>query len=514
MSQKLKVVHAAREYAEIAEAGGVKDVVHALSETSVKHEIQTTVILPYYGSIALNANLHPIATIAFSVAILQNEEAVQAYVVKVNGVDLVLLASKRFSEKNSIYTYTKEDEKKNPAFKAGHGFLDTHEVNILYQKALLEYLFLSKTVPDLLHCHDAHAAYIPALARESSRYQKAFSHCRMLLTIHNAGVGYHQEMDVPFAEDLSALPHEVLLKARVHGKADPFLLASAYAKMSTVSARYADELLDPSFDSFTGGLSSAFKKNKVQVTGITNGIDLDSLDPRSMQKSLLPYEFNPMSVDVSGKKACKQSLIEALLSKSIQGIDFYAEDYFSVGRPLFAFHGRLTEQKGIDILLQALASFSRTHPECQFVILGQGSTVFEEKLKQLCKKHVNIAFLKGYDKELARLLIAASDFFLVPSLFEPCGLTDLTAQAYGSLPIVHAVGGLVKIRDEETGFSFEEYSAHALEKTLHRALKLYQTDPEGLKNIRIRAFSELEKYRTWNIVFQAAYLPLYKKLLQ
>ena len=163
---------------------------------------------------------------------------------------------------------------------------------------------------------------------------------------------------------------------------------------------------------------------------------------------------------------------------------------------------------------EAIRALVSTSAGCRFVVLGQGEKEMEAMLANLAAQFSatgRLTFIGRYDSPLASLIYAGSDFFLIPSAYEPCGLTDFIAQLMGSIPVVHRVGGLVKVRDGETGFSYAEHSAAALLSSIQRTAGLYRRDPLMLEGIRRRAFSEIFSRHTWDRVLSDGYLPLYEK---
>ena len=173
-----------------------------------------------------------------------------------------------------------------------------------------------------------------------------------------------------------------------------------------------------------------------------------------------------------------------------------------------------TGQKGVHQLYEAIRKLVGASAACRFVVLGQGEKTMEAMLANLAAQTSasgRLTFVARYDNPLASLIYAGSDFFLIPSAYEPCGLTDYVAQLVGSIPVVHHVGGLVKVRDGETGFSYDEHSTGALVSAIERTAGLYRRDPQALERIRRRAFREIFSHHTWDRVLSDGYLPLYEK---
>ena len=292
------------------------------------------------------------------------------------------------------------------------------------------------------------------------------------------------------------------IKGLLNGTIDPFLLAGRYSRLVTVSEQYAKELLAENDEEMSGGLGKAIREQGINLTGITNGIDPGPWDPRSPEKAGIPFGFDPSSGNLDGKRKSRQALATRI------GLP---ADRAQRG-PLYAFVGRLTGQKGIDVLFHALKALVPTGGDRWFIILGTGEKEKEAMLAWLAAEQSSrgrLVFLPRYDTALASLIYAASDFFLVPSTYEPCGLTDFIAQLMGSVPVVHHVGGLVKVRDGETGFGYGEQSPAALTAAVERTTGLFAEQPQRLETIRRTAFAEIFSLHTWDRVLADSYLPLY-----
>lgn len=512
MSFPATVWHVTREYAGMAEAGGVKDVVRGLAEALSRRGVPTTVVLPFYGFLKRDmtgciAERKPVASFIVSLPDQDKgnqlfEEPVQVFRSELEGVRLLLVQSPRYTALRDVYTYTAEDEAENQWRKKGTGHWDSHQLNMILQLAALEASRRLAEAPSLFHCHDGHTSFLPALMRKRAQFAGLFESCSAVVTIHNAGKGYHQEVWSPeFAALLTGLPEPVLLKGLLGESIDPLLLAGSYALLCTVSGQYALELLAEKDSEFSGGLGKAYRERGIPLEGITNGVDPVPWDPRSPEHTGLPCRFDPSNGDLAGKKECRRKLEEVLgLSTS--------------GGPLYAFVGRLTAQKGVDVLLGSLKDVLSRRNSPAFVVLGQGQRDKEEMFSRLARQSGRLCFAARYDPALAKLIYAASDFFLVPSVYEPCGLTDFIAQILGSIPIVHHVGGLVKVRDGETGFSYDEQSATALSAVLVKTAGLFDSKPEVLEQIRRRAFTEIFSDHTWDKVLEESYLRFYRHALE
>ncbi len=204
-----------------------------------------------------------------------------------------------------------------------------------------------------------------------------------------------------------------------------------------------------------------------------------------------------------------------MLSKE-NGLDTIRQAGFldsDASAPLVTFIGRISAQKGVDVLTTALKKLLAKRTDFRFLLLGTGSRHDEEKLVRLAGKKGNlgrVCILHGFDTLLANKVYAAGDFFVIPSRYEPCGLTDFMAQLFGNLPIVHHVGGLVKVVDGKTGFSYEKQNTATLCRAIERALDLYAADPSAIRMMQRQAVELIHKRYTWASVSKK-YLQLYTK---
>jgi starch synthase len=519
-----------REYGTLAGAGGVKDVVSQLAEAfGLWPDCSVRVVLPCYGFInPEKLGFAPLADPHNPEKLLGAEidmdhpgerrrENVTFFFKKEKGVSLYLIDADRFRAKMGVYTYTREEEKKAAWQKKSMGHHDYFAMNILLQKGALELMILLGSAPDIIHCHDGHTAILPALIREYGGYRSYFRSTRCLVTIHNAGIGYHQEVgDLSYAESISGLPAAVVDGHLLGGDFDPFLVAGSYALINTVSENYARELQETKDDELTGWLGHELASRGVVLEGVTNGIDPALFDPAS-DDSRDDFVFDPGNAkdDLPGKRRRKEYLLQQLAEGEINN-DIVQTGSLETGMdgPLITFVGRLSEQKGVDIFIEALRSIMERERAFQVLILGNGDSVIEENLEGLARSAVaggRVSFLRGYSSELARDIYAAGDFLVVPSRFEPCGLTDFIAQLYGNIPIVHHVGGLVKVKDGYSGIAYRGDLLAGLTGALERGLKLY-SDKSAIRTMQLQAVREIKENYTWSIVMKR-YAELYKKSL-
>ncbi|MCX7030528.1 MAG: glycogen/starch synthase [Spirochaetes bacterium] len=520
------VWHVAREYAGVAEAGGVKDMVRGLAEAQARSGMTVTAVVPLYGFARDRLVLEPAPLASFTVRLpdLETWSRMEDEPVTIRearaeagreartgaergtraeAVRLLLLDSPRFANKRDVYTWTAEDERENPHRRKGSGHWDVHHLNLLLQRGALEAAVLLGEIPSVFHCHDGHAAFLPAIAREDARLAPRLAESRMVVTIHNAGEGYHQEIwDPKVAGLLTGLDAGVIAKGVLRGKADPFLIAAPYARINTVSEEYAAELLAERDAEMAGGLGRAYRERGVPFTGITNGVDGEAWDPRHPERTGLPSAFDPGSGDLAGKHHCREALVARLGPRAAAG---------EPGQPLFAFVGRLTGQKGVDVLQAAIRVLAQSGDCPLFVMLGTGDRAAEGTMHALARDlRDRFVFAASWDPSLADLIYAAADFLVLPSVYEPCGLVDFHGQVVGAVPLVHAIGGLRKVRDGETGYSYENQDPSTLAAAIRRCARIHREDPAALAAVRRRAFREIFDLHTWDRVHREGYLPLYR----
>ncbi len=518
-----------REYGSIAGAGGVKDVSCQLAETLARWTGRSVhVVLPLYGFLdvqmlgfqPLQDPLCPDRTLRLLIDMHEPDsilyEEVGFFYARINKVHIYLVDSKRYLEKTDVYTYTEVDESRLSWQKKSMGHHDYFAMNLLHQKATLELMICLGERPDVIHCHDGHTAILSALIREIPGYRSYFRGTGCLVTIHNAGMGYHQEIaDIPYALSITGLAKHVIDNNQLDHKFDPFLVAGRYAVMNTVSENYARELQETECDGLTAWLGHELKKRNVVIEGVTNGIEPNFFSSSVIAGSDPAMLFDPgkSDDDLSGKKQCKS----VLLSQIAAGIELEEVQRFGtlkndVDLPLFTFIGRLSEQKGVDILIEVLEVLLERERDLQMLMLGNGNDDFELQLIALCENDLirgRMCYLKGFNPALANRVFAAGDFNIVPSRYEPCGLTDFIAQLFGNIPVVHHIGGLVKVKDGVTGIAYQNDSPDDLLKALQRALILYG-DKLQKRRIQQQAVEEIRRNYTWTTVMKK-YLELYRK---
>ena len=505
-----------REYNGLAGTREVKDFVKQLSDTLSDSGGKISIVLPLYGFIHPEENGFNKSSLAFEVDmpyhVEERREKVEVWSQTLpNKNTLYLLDSPRFREKGGVYAYTAEEGKTNPQHGQGTEHIDFFAMNLLLQRATLNLIILLGERPDIIHCHDAHTAILPVIAREADGYRHYFRNTGMVLTIHNAGLAYQQDIgDLDFVHALCGLPRRVIDESLLNSKFNPILSASSYCVMNTVSGNYAHELQETDEDAFAGWLGHRLLEKGVKLTGITHGVNAADYDVTAPKKLGIAASFSLEKGEMEGKKKCKTQLLDLLTNQKVEGVEQYGTLVPDPQLPLLAFIGSYSTPKGIDRLIEALTDMPR-EKEFQLVMLGRGTKEIEARLIATAEKeknHGRMCVLCGYSSTLANQIFAAGDFFLVPSQYEPCGLKNLIAQLFGTLPIVHGVGGLADVVDGITGFSYQQNHMIALSEAIQRALRIFHKYPKKMLELQQQAFNDVKVNHTWDLTLKE-YIKLY-----
>jgi len=461
-----RILMAAAEMAPFAKAGGLGDALCALSGTLAAAGHDVRVVLPCYGFIDRDAfGLRPVASLEvpmgalgrISVTVLQGEKPRSQARVFFVGFD-------PYYGRRGIYGHD------------GDGFTDNDLRFTLLSRAALELARHMGWRPDVVHVHDWHTAAIPVFLNTLYRDDPVLSATASVLTIHNM---LHQGVFDKSLMDVLGIgwEHFHFRKLEFFDKVDLLKGGIVHATLvNAVSPTYAQEILRPEF---AYGIEGVVRERAADLSGILNGADYGEWNPERDPMIAAGYSES----DLTGKALCKKDLQRAL------GLPEKSST------PLFGLVTRLVKQKGVDLLAEALPRILDL--DVQFVILGSGepwSHVFFEDLART--RPDKFACRIGFEPPLAHRIIAGSDFFVMPSRFEPCGLTQMYGMRYGSLPVVHATGGLddtVENFDEAglggTGFKFHQPTAGTLYDTIGWATCTYCHNEKAMKTLIRRAMS-------------------------
>ena len=361
-----------------------------------------------------------------------------------------------------------------------------------FSRAVIEALPVIGFEPDIIHVNDWHTAMIPMLLKTQYDLHPQ-GRCKSVLSIHN--LGYQGSFDFGYTTYLLGIDgrYDSLDYIEFHGGANYLKGGIEFAdKLVTVSPTYAQEIRTPYYGE---GLDGVLDAHADDLIGILNGIDTIAFNPAADQ--LIPYPFDATSL--SAKQKNKEALIAELGLK------------ISPEVPVIAMVTRLTKQKGIDLVLRVFDEIMQE--DVGFVLIGTGDAEYEHFFRGVAHRTGNRAKgLTRFDDPLAHRLYAGSDFFLMPSMFEPCGLSQMIAMRYGTLPIVRATGGLKdtvvsynEYTNEGNGFSFENFNAHDMFNTVRYALSIYQ-NKACMDSLRQRAMKQDWSFQKSALAYAKLYI--------
>lgn len=505
--EKLNIWQVSREMSPLAEAGGIKDVVAGLSKALAEEGHSVTVVLPLYRFLLKYGKGNPLVNIELNVGGLK--ETASVYAVSIGSVRVLLVAADCFIVKDRVYTYSAEEEKKNKFHHYGRGHLDSDRMNLTLQYAALEASMALGEKPDLFHLHDGHCGFLPAIMKEKEKYSSFFASTSSLLTIHNGGLVYQQNIPNPDkASILTGLSEKTLEKVRTEHGYNPIICAGLYGNLNTVSPGYASDI-STGADRNCGELGIILSHQGISLEGIINGIDLSSHDSCSHSPVL---ESGSHVEFLEKKKECRKILLDKISELKSSGV-VYGDIGGDPEVPLVTLQSRIAYQKGLDLFLEFLKE-GINDIEADFLVLGEGDKTLEEELAIMADTCKNFSYVRLYSPSLSDKVFAGGDFFLIPSRWEPCGLTDFIAQLNGNIPIVHETGGLVKTIDGVNGFSYKPNDIHILRQKIKNAVALYKEESPILQNIRRNAVNIINEKYTWRKVLDEGYLPLYRKITE
>jgi len=345
----------------------------------------------------------------------------------------------------------------------GTAYPDNPARFILFQKAALQLIADGGWSVDLIHCHDNQTALIPVYLKTTRAHDPQFRSVKSILTLHN--IAYQGLCEMKYRE-LCGLPEEMFQPTGAvewYGQINPLKGGILYADaITTVSPTHAREIMES--NEIGAGMSGILASRKIKVYGILNGVDYHQWNPETDQNLYTNYSAR----DFSGKKVNKKELIRELkLNPKL------------TERPLFGMVTRLVEQKGIDLLIASLEQILRKN--VGFILLGSGTERYQNILTEIAARFPDsFVYDCGYNDFLAHRIMAGCDLFLMPSRFEPCGITQMYALRYGTVPVVHHTGGLADTilpwdGENGNGFAFEAYSVDSFLKAVYDSLLVYNS---------------------------------------
>ena len=449
----MKILFCSSEVVPFAASGGLGDVAGSLPKSLNAEGQDVRVILPLYGKIKEKYSEELKFIDSFNVSLGWRNQYCGLFTMEQNGVTYYLLDNEFYFNRPNLY-----------------GYGDDGERFAFYSKAILESLLHMDFEPDIIHANDWQSALVTLYINVYYRHIQKFQKIKTVFTIHN--IAYQGQYGYNMIADTLGLPQEWAHHAEYNGDTNFMKAAIENAdKVTTVSPTYAQEILDPWF---AHGLDPILREKQHKLWGILNGIDYESYNPKT--DKIIVKNFHADAF-IKNKAVCKKEL------RSLFNLE---ED----GSPIISMVTRLVGHKGVDIIVQAMQGL--IDKGYQVVVLGTGESQYEEFFRDLAARYpgrvgVEIAFIPA----LSRKIYAGSDMFLMPSKSEPCGLSQMIALRYGTVPIVRETGGLKdSVKDSQdgvgNGFTFANYSADELYGACMRAYEGYQ-DTKGWRVLVKRA---------------------------
>ena len=479
----MRIAVLASEGAPYCKSGGLGDVMEALPAALARIPGNEVVLfLPYYNKIKENEKYVTAKVAEFRVSLGWRKQycAVMKLTTRTDGVQVYFLDNEYYfgGRTGAIY-----------------GDMDDGERFAFFSRACLDAMVAVEFIPDVIQCNDLQCAPIPVYLK--ALYQSSFPKTRCMYTIHN--IEYQGWANAGFFDDVLALPWEYRSTLDMNNSVNVMKGAIETADLvTTVSETYARELMYPYY---AHGLDGILSSNAWKLTGITNGIDVGTFNPET--DPALPDHYNAETF-VEGKAAVKAALQEEV------GLPVKPDV------PLMVMVTRLAGHKGLDLLCY-IARRLMWEEDAQLLILGTGEPQYETFFKDLASQFPEqVAAKITFNLKLASRIYAGGDIYLMPSKSEPCGLSQMNAMRYGTVPVVHATGGLkdtVPGVDENgeggLGFTFQSYNADDFMASLKRALALYNDQPEAFRALQKK---EMETDFSWDVP-AGKYMDLFEKML-
>ena len=479
----MKIAILASEGAPYVKSGGLGDVMEALPAALARIEgNEVVLILPYYKKILDNPAYKTELVTQFQVALGWRRQyaGIHRLMGRTDGVQVYFV--------DNLYYFGGRDG-------AIYGDIDDGERYAYFSRACLDALVSLNFIPDVIQCNDWQTALVPTMLQV--QYKPLFPNTKTMFTIHN--VEYQGWADSRFFDDVLALPWECRERLDMGGAINFMKGAVETADLvTTVSETYAKELMYPYY---AHGLDSVLSGNAWKLTGITNGIDVNTFNPETDPALLAHYNADTFT---EGKAICKAKLQEEVGLPQDPDV------------PLMVMVTRLAGHKGLDLLCH-VARRLLWEENAQLLILGTGEAHYENFFRQLQREFPDRVVAKiTFNLGLAARIYAGGDIYLMPSKSEPCGLSQMNAMRYGTVPVVHATGGLKDtvppVNDDGKnglGFSFQSYNADDFLWALKRCLSLYHNDREGFRALQKR---DMQQDFSWDVPAQK-YMQQFNRML-
>ncbi len=470
----MKVLYASSEAYPFAMSGGLADVAGALPKALRKRFVGCRVVMPLYSSISDEMREKMTFICSITVPVSWRRQYCGVFEAHVNGVIYYLIDNQYYFKRDGLY-----------------GHYDDAERFAFFSRAVLEIIPYIDFTPDIIHCNDWQTALIPIYLNSFYKNNEPYSKIKTVFTIHN--IQYQGKYGYELLNDVLGLPEEYSSLLEYDNCVNFMKGAIQCAdKITTVSPTYSKEILDPYY---SHGLDNILKQFTYKLTGIVNGIDCDVYNPET---DALIYK-NYSAENTEPKQFNKQELQKEL------GLPVKPET------AVIGIVTRLVKHKGIDLVKCVFEELLKA--DVQFAVLGSGEWEFETFFNEMAEKYPEKVGLKlGFNPQLAHRIYAGADIFLMPSQSEPCGLAQMVALRYGTIPIVRETGGLADTIFDSgdgmgNGFTFKSYNAHDMQEAIWRALAGY-SDKNGWQTLRERA---MKCDNSWGSSARQ-YIGLYKEL--
>jgi len=460
----MKVLFVSAEASPFFKSGGLGDVAGSLPKELADQGVDIRVALPFHTFLDEKYKSQLEDVVQFTIKVGWREQFCGIKKLVKDGVQYYFIDNLQYFDRQSIYGYDDDGERYS-----------------FFSMAVLEMLELIDFTPDIIHANDWHTALIPVLLKDKYNWIGAYSDIKTVFSIHN--IKFQGQFGQEVLSDWLGIGYNAFHEHGLEHFGDVNFMKGAiyYADhITTVSPNYANEIQTPEFGY---GLDAALRDVNWKLSGILNGLDYSINNPQT--DPIIEANYSAANLD---KKVLNKTFLQKKMGLPID------ENVMVVGMV-----SRLTFQKGFQLVQEAMEYLMRRN--IQIVLLGTGELEFENSFKHFDRTYPDkFKAVIDFDVEMAQEIYAGSDLFLVPSVFEPCGLSQMISMRYGTLPLVHKVGGLKdtvepynKYTVEGTGFSFDDFSAGVMLKQIDQSMELYYVYPENwrcvMKNAMTQDFS-------------------------
>lgn len=463
-AKKKRVLMVASEAWPFAGTGGLGEVVGSLPKALNKlGDVEAEVIIPLYESVPEEYRAKMTFVRSINVPLAWRNQYCGLFTLELDGVKYMFVDNEYYFKRTGLY-----------------GYGDDGERFAFFSRAVLELLpYIDK--PDVIHCNDWHTALVPVYYKLFYQYREGMDGIKTIFTIHN--IEYQGQFSGDVIEDLFGIPRREYMSVEYHGCINLMKAAIDYSdSVSTVSNSYAGEIMS---SEYAHGLESVLLKNAYKLKGILNGIDTVTYDPANSGSLFKNYDANTVDEYKKVNKTELQRMLNLPVDENV---------------PMIAMITRLASHKGLDIVRSAFNGIMQD--DVQFVVLGTGDADHENFFRHMQNVYGNrVRAIIAFNKDMAQKIYAGADVFLMPSRSEPCGLSQMIAMRYGTVPVVRLTGGLkdsvIDCGDGTvgTGFGFTEYDAGALRHAVDRAVGLYRDYRDIWTGLRKR---DMQSDFSWN----------------